>query len=551
MLWPLGGLATCRPPHHWKADLITTLGGPAVNLILYPVLSLAVYIATRSAAAVFYNPFDPGSVLAELSTPVNFALVCLWSLHYINLGLLLFNLVPMFPMDGGRILQALVWRKSDHAHSVMVATTTAFVAAGVLATAGMVFGSTTLLAIAAFGAFVSWQERQRHRLLLAEGPLPSVPPIDDDADRRRDQAAADPGQARPHPHQDLRRGHGRPDRPRAPLDQAGEPQGPRKLESASQQPPDAPIAPPGANPRGPGGEPPRRWASTTASTSARPDPPRAPWAAPSPPPTASGWSPSTPGSHRIINAAIFAIGAFSPYLKDVLEQYGHFSTYWGFGKLEVWRLVTFQFLHANFMHVFFNMFGLFIFGSLVEQYLGAKRYLAFYLTCGIFGGLMYLLLNLIGLAHIPLPGALTVNQQTHLIGASAGVFGVILACAYIAPDLTIQLLFPPIPLKMRTFAYAYVVIAIYGLLFGSNAGGDAAHIGGAIAGFFFIRNAHLLSDFFDVFNDSRKPEPARRHKGAKPDEVDRILDKVRQSGIASLTEREKRTLTDATRAGRG
>ncbi|MEZ6319473.1 MAG: site-2 protease family protein [Phycisphaerales bacterium] len=192
MLWPLGGLATCRPPHHWKADLITTLGGPAVNLILYPVLSLAVYIATRSAAAVFYNPFDPGSVLAELSTPVNFALVCLWSLHYINLVLLLFNLVPMFPMDGGRILQALVWRKSDHAHSVMVATTTAFVAAGVLATAGMVFGSTTLLAIAAFGAFVSWQERQRHRLLLAEGPLPSVPPIDDDADRRRDhQAAAD------------------------------------------------------------------------------------------------------------------------------------------------------------------------------------------------------------------------------------------------------------------------------------------------------------------------------------------------------------------------
>jgi len=254
----------------------------------------------------------------------------------------------------------------------------------------------------------------------------------------------------------------------------------------------------------------------------------------------------------IINAAIFAVGAFSPQLHNAFINYGHFSTFWGFRKLEVWRLITFQFLHANLMHVFFNMFGLFIFGSLVEQYLGARRYLAFYLTCGIFGGLMYLLLNLVGLAHIPLPGALVVSQNTQLIGASAGVFGVILACAYIAPDLTIQLLFPPIPLKMRTFAYAYVAIALFNLLFGGhNAGGDAAHIGGAIAGYFFIRNAHLLTDFFDVFNDSRKHPPGVRRTPPKGDEVDRILAKVRQSGLASLSEREKRALRRATDAGRG
>ena len=193
MLWPLGGLASCRPPHHWKADLITTLGGPAVNALLYPVLSLIVYIATRSAGAVFYNPFDPASTLIEFATPLSIPLICLWSLHYVNLILLLFNLLPMFPMDGGRALQALVWRKSDHTTSVVVATTTAFAVAGVLATAGLVFHSTTLLAIAVFGAFISWQERQRARLLHTSWPEPEFAPAAPDpveSARRREQREA-------------------------------------------------------------------------------------------------------------------------------------------------------------------------------------------------------------------------------------------------------------------------------------------------------------------------------------------------------------------------
>jgi hypothetical protein len=77
-----------------------------------------------------------------------------------------------------------------------------------------------------------------------------------------------------------------------------------------------------------------------------------------------------------------------------LHALGHFSTYLAVFKLEVWRLVTFQFLHANVTHLLFNMIGLYMFGGMVEQYLGSKRYLAFYLACGICGGLGYLLLNL-------------------------------------------------------------------------------------------------------------------------------------------------------------
>ncbi len=241
-----------------------------------------------------------------------------------------------------------------------------------------------------------------------------------------------------------------------------------------------------------------------------------------------------------------------------LSAYGHFSTYQGFLRLEVWRLLTFQFLHASPTHILFNMLGLWIFGGMVEQYLGSRRYLAFYLVCGISGGLLYLLFNVLGALGIPLPGALEVDLTTPLVGASAGVFGVIMACAFISPNTVIQLLFPPIPLKMKTFAYGYLIIAALNLfvLGGANQGGDAAHVGGAIAGFFFIRRPHLLRDFFDIFGDSRKKRPgprAPREKGASQSdrEVDRILDKVNNQGLHSLSEGEKKTLRKATEGKRG
>lgn len=266
------------------------------------------------------------------------------------------------------------------------------------------------------------------------------------------------------------------------------------------------------------------------------------------------------------NIAVFVIQALflRPYasgrtdlIGDWIFQWGHFSTRLGFAWLEVWRLVSFQFLHADLLHLAFNMLGLFFFGPLVEQYLGRKRYAAYYLMCGLCGGLTYLLLNLVGFMGLPLPGALFVSPKTPLIGASAGVFGVIMACAYIAPTTVVQLLFPPIPLKMRTFAYAYVAFVAANLFFfrGANQGGDAAHLGGALAGYFFIRRPHLLRDFFDVLGNSNKPRtsrPAGRVKEHKrTHEVDRILEKVQREGLHSLSDAEKRTLRQATEGRRG
>ena len=135
----------------------------------------------------------------------------------------------------------------------------------------------------------------------------------------------------------------------------------------------------------------------------------------------------------------------------------------------------------------------------------------------------------------------------------------IVACAHISPNTTVQLIFPPIPMKLKVFAYGYVALALVQLLAGSsNAGGEAAHMGGAIAGFYFIRNSHHLLDFFDIFGDSRnkssKSKKSKSFKAAKPkrgvpttDEVDRILAKVATEGIGSLTDKEKQTLSKASK----
>jgi membrane associated rhomboid family serine protease len=275
----------------------------------------------------------------------------------------------------------------------------------------------------------------------------------------------------------------------------------------------------------------------------------------------------------IANTAVFVAVAMG---FTFLYDFGYFSTWRLFGtapnaalpNLEFWRLVTFQFLHANLVHLLFNMIGLYFFGRLVESHVGPRRYLAFYLTCGIFGGLCYLLLNLLGQAaqHLGLPeigGLLFNDPRTPLVGASAGVFGIIMACAYIAPNTTVQLLIPPVPLRMKTFAYVFLGLAAANLLLfrGPNQGGDAAHVGGALAGYFFIRNIHLLRDFFDVFTDSRKAPPRPRGRGffsrdrstprqaadngPSDAEIDRILEKVSAQGLHSLTDREKALLRQA------
>jgi len=257
-----------------------------------------------------------------------------------------------------------------------------------------------------------------------------------------------------------------------------------------------------------------------------------------------------------------------------LERIGYFSTARALiglsptGNLmggEFWRFISFQFLHGNFWHLLMNMFGLWIFGPLVERCLGGKRFLAFYLLCGIFGALMYLLLNAAGAAFGSadrLPFLLPNDFQTPLVGASAGVFGVLLAGAYLSPN-TMVLLFFVIPVRLVTLAYGLVAVALFTLIFqnhsvGSNAGGEAAHLGGALAGFYFIRRQHHLHGFFDLLGrvdptsrtskarrEGRGSSRRRKASAANDAEIDRILEKIHAKGLQSLTAKEKRILRES------
>ena len=252
---------------------------------------------------------------------------------------------------------------------------------------------------------------------------------------------------------------------------------------------------------------------------------------------------------------IICVGIYmiDPFLKHFLVEWLYLSTDHAIWGLQYWRFIGFQFLHADFQHLLFNMIGLFFFGPLVEQYLGGKRYLAFYLLCGIFGAVLYLILNLGG--HIfgnDIPGLLFNDTATPLVGASAGVFGILLAGAFLAPNIKV-LLFFFIPMRLSTLAYSLVAIALFTVLFGrNNAGGEAAHLGGAASGWYFIRHPHHLNGFFDFLGkvDPTSEHFAWREKKRTQVDIDRILDKIHKKGLQSLSSKEKKILHKASRKGR-
>jgi len=201
-----------------------------------------------------------------------------------------------------------------------------------------------------------------------------------------------------------------------------------------------------------------------------------------------------------INVAVFVLDRFleirgiayqlGPTIIGPLAAWGHFSASTALTHLQLWRFLTFQFLHANLMHLIFNMFGLYVFGTMVESFIGPRRYLAFYLLCGSMGAISYLLFWWLGI--------LVSAPWVPLVGASAGIFGVLIAGASIAPNATILLLIPPIPMRLRTLAWVLIGIGLYTILSrGTNSGGEAAHLGGAALGYLLIRKPDLLN-FADV-----------------------------------------------------
>jgi membrane associated rhomboid family serine protease len=141
-----------------------------------------------------------------------------------------------------------------------------------------------------------------------------------------------------------------------------------------------------------------------------------------------------------------------------------------------WQLVTYAFLHGGLLHLAFNMFALYMFGSAIEHVFGARRYLIFYFTCVVSAAITQLIVAMLAGAIYP------------TIGASGGVFGLLLAYGIYFPHNRIMLLFPPIPLPARVFVTVYAVLELFLGVTGSQVGvAHFAHLGGMIGGYLLLR----------------------------------------------------------------
>jgi membrane associated rhomboid family serine protease len=234
---------------------------------------------------------------------------------------------------------------------------------------------------------------------------------------------------------------------------------------------------------------------------------------------------------------------------------------------EPWSLFTYSFTHyynyelgdIGIFHILMNMLVFYWFGRLFVEYLGSDKLIALYILGGLSGGILYLLMY----NTIPY----FVAQPSSLVGASAAVYAVVVAVATLIPNYTFFLLFLG-PVKIKYIAGFYVLISFLGSV-GSNAGGNIAHLGGALIGFVYMKQLQAgvnwggwitltIEWFKDLFKAKpkvkvtyRKDSSIPRKPGAKSsvtqDELDAILDKISAGGYESLSQDEKEKLFNASK----
>ena len=141
-----------------------------------------------------------------------------------------------------------------------------------------------------------------------------------------------------------------------------------------------------------------------------------------------------------------------------------------------WQLLTYGFLHGNTTHIFFNMFGLWMFGRDIEHFMGSKRFLIYYFVCVVGAGIVQLIVA-------GMQGGLYPT-----VGASGGVFGILLAYGLTFPNRVVVPLFPPIPMRAITFVIIFGLLELYlGVSGGAPGVANFAHLGGMLFGFALIR----------------------------------------------------------------
>lgn len=227
-----------------------------------------------------------------------------------------------------------------------------------------------------------------------------------------------------------------------------------------------------------------------------------------------------------------------------------------------WTLITYAFMHdlRGIMHILFNMLFLYWFGKLFIEYLGSAKLIALYVLGALAAGVTYLLV------FNTIPYFKEIADFPGMVGASGAVYAVMVATATLMPDYTFFLLFLG-PVRIKYIAGFYILISFLGSV-GANAGGNIAHLGGALMGYVYIKQlqagvnwggwiSSALTWFGGLFSPSpkvkvtyrkdsggKRPSPA---PGVSQQEIDAILDKISDGGYESLTKEEREKLFKASK----
>jgi membrane associated rhomboid family serine protease len=244
----------------------------------------------------------------------------------------------------------------------------------------------------------------------------------------------------------------------------------------------------------------------------------------------------------IVTIGIFFLQLL-PLLGTLLRYYFPLIPYDTFIKGQVWRLLTYMFMHdtsSSFpLHILFNMLVLWMFGVELENLWGTRRFIFFYLFSGIGSGLFSLISVFTPAVNVP------------VIGASGAVLGVITAYASYFPQRQI-LLFFVLPINIRIFVFGYALYSVYGALIPHGNISHLTHLGGIIVALFYVK---LYPYIFTVVRGYKEKQNERRrqleikranvNKRFFEEQIDPILDKINREGMGSLTLKEKELLKKA------
>ena len=261
-------------------------------------------------------------------------------------------------------------------------------------------------------------------------------------------------------------------------------------------------------------------------------------------------------------------------------------------EFHIYQFITYMFLHGGFTHILFNMFALWMFGSVIERVWGPKKFLFYYICCGVGAGftqelVQYITYSMEGIAAYQYVNAGGVQMTTDAyinlwttIGASGAVYGILLAFGMIFPNERLFIIPFPFPIKAKWLIVGYIAIELFSAMSGPGDGvAHMAHLGGMLFGFLLIRYWQKHPDssagfgrsrgqeFFDNLKRKYDARQTQQHMNAEhtsdprretdeeynarqrknQEEVDAILDKIRKSGYDSLTKEEKKKLFDQSR----